>query len=288
MSRPAPTSSDHRSSDPGSTPAPLRGGPRQAVVLIAAVAAVGVSFLGSGALGGTPIAEAAGGALSADATLLAPAGPAFVIWSLIYTALLVTAVVQALPPRRDDARLDRTAPALVLALLLNPAWILVVQAGWLLGSVLVIAALAVALVRLWVALLPAAPTRDRWLLDVPVGLYLGWVLAATAANTAAYVDEQIMAVGPAYALSLLIVVTALSAGLAWAHPAGAAVAAATAWGAGWIAYGRLDGDPPSTVVGVAAAVAAAILVLVALLRSTLRARERGADAHTVRTGDSPG
>lgn len=79
---------------------------RQIVVLLSAVVAIAGSTVGSGALGGTPIDRAAGGALAADATLIAPAGPAFSIWGLIYAALLVLAVVQALPSRRHDARLD--------------------------------------------------------------------------------------------------------------------------------------------------------------------------------------
>ena len=48
-------------------------------VVVSAVVAVVVSLLGSGAWIGTPIAEAAGGALSATSTLVAPAGPAFSI-----------------------------------------------------------------------------------------------------------------------------------------------------------------------------------------------------------------
>ncbi|GAA1000810.1 hypothetical protein [Subtercola frigoramans] len=47
---------------------------RQSVVVFSAVVAVVGAFVGSGAAGGTPIAEAAGGALGADSTLVAPAG----------------------------------------------------------------------------------------------------------------------------------------------------------------------------------------------------------------------
>src|SRR5699024_9254852 len=54
------------------------------ITLLGAAAALVAAFIGSGALGGTPIAEAAGGVLSADATPVAPAGSAFSIWSVIY------------------------------------------------------------------------------------------------------------------------------------------------------------------------------------------------------------
>ena len=59
-----------RSTDPG----PL--GRRLAVTVAFALAMVGTA-VGVGAFGGSPIDEAAGGLLAADATHLAPATPAF-------------------------------------------------------------------------------------------------------------------------------------------------------------------------------------------------------------------
>ncbi|MDP9820690.1 hypothetical protein [Nocardioides massiliensis] len=240
---------------------------RQILVLLSAILAVVVSTIGSGAFGGTPIAEASGGALSDDATLLAPAGPAFSIWSLIYGALIVLAIVQALPRNRDDDRLNRVAGWTILALLLNPAWILVVQAGVLWLTVAVIAALAAVLIRIALLLSAEQPRgAQKWWHDLPLALYAGWVIAATAANTAAFVDAEITEVTVAYALVLLVVATFLSTLVAMVQPGGAGVAAATAWGAAWIAYGRLTGDPESTVVAVAAVIAAVWLAGVAVLR----------------------
>ncbi|MDP3969892.1 MAG: hypothetical protein Q8Q02_16625 [Nocardioides sp.] len=246
--------------------------PRQVAVLLSAIVAVVGSTLGSGAFGGTPIDQAAGGALDADATLIAPAGPAFSIWGLIYAALLLLAVVQALPSRRHDARLDAVGWWVAASLLLNLAWIAVVQGGWLLLSLVVIAALTVVLVRTWALLRERAASRAQLLtVDVPLGLYLGWVVAATAANAAAYVDAELFDVEVPYALLLLVVATGLSAGLALAHRAGAAVAGATAWGAAWIAYGRLTGEPASEVVGLVA-IGAVVVLLVAGVVSLLRTR----------------
>ena len=53
------------------------------VITVAAVAvSIVTAFVGSGAVGGTPISQAAGGAFSSDGTPLSPAGPAFSIWSV--------------------------------------------------------------------------------------------------------------------------------------------------------------------------------------------------------------
>ena len=77
---------------------------RQWVVFVSLIVAVVGSLIGSGALGGIPIQEAAGGALRADATLIAPAVPAFSIWSVIYLGLAGLAIWQLLPAQRANPR----------------------------------------------------------------------------------------------------------------------------------------------------------------------------------------
>ena len=133
---------------------------RIAVAVSAVVAVVG-AFIGSGAAGGTPIQDAAGGALSASSTAIAPDGPAFGIWSVIYVGLIAFAVL-AVPPHRDDqARHDRLAVPAVLSLLLNAAWILSVQFGFLWASEPIIVALLVVLVWAFAILRRTAVRRRR-------------------------------------------------------------------------------------------------------------------------------
>ncbi len=88
------------------------------VVAVSAVVAVVGAFVGSGAVVGTPIQDAAGGALSASSTAIAPDGPAFSIWSVIYVGLLAYAVRQCFRTA-DDARHARLALPATLSLLLN-------------------------------------------------------------------------------------------------------------------------------------------------------------------------
>ena len=61
---------------------------RESFVTVSAVLAIVGSFMGSGAAGGMQIENASGGALSADATPIAPGGPAFSIWTVIYLGLV--------------------------------------------------------------------------------------------------------------------------------------------------------------------------------------------------------
>jgi hypothetical protein len=226
--------------------------------------------IGSGALGGTPIAEAAGGALAADATPVAPAGPAFAIWSVIYAGLLALTLWQAWPAQRASARLHRIDLLVGASLLLNGAWILAVQAGLLALSVVLIAALLVVLARIFVVCVQVPPSGrlEAVLLDGTMGLYLGWVAVATVANVTAWLAALgVGSPGPAATAAAVVVVAvagAVGVALAWYGRGRASVALALVWGLAWIAVGRLAGEPASMPTGLAA-IAACLAIVAATL-----------------------
>lgn len=238
---------------------------RRLAVTVAAIACAIGTLFGMGVLG-TPVEESAGGVLAADATLIAPAGTAFSIWSVIYAGLGGYVVWQWLPAQARSDRARATGWLAAASMVLNAAWLLVVQQGWLWLSVAVIVVLAVVLKMLVARLvrLPATGWADRVMVDGTFGLYLGWVAVATCANVAAVlVDTGISATGTAAevaALAVLVAVLALAVVYARRFGRRWAVAAAMAWGVGWIAYGRLADAPESTVVGVTAAVVAVGIV----------------------------
>jgi hypothetical protein len=252
---------------------------RQAGVLVLALLATLGATIGSGAFGGTPIAEAADGALSASATPVAPGSPAFSIWSVIYTGLLAYAVWQALPGRRNDSRQRRLGWLAAGSMLLNAGWIGVVQLGVLWLSVAVIVALLAVLVRILLICL-AVPARSRveaLLVDGTFGLYLGWVTIATIANTAAAVKESDvgeLGLGPT-GWSIVLLVAAAVIGVAYAVATGGrlAVALALAWGLAWVAIARWTDEPRDGAVAVTAAVGSAVT-----LASALAVRLRGRHA----------
>jgi hypothetical protein len=252
---------------------------RQVVVALSAVAALVAAFIGSGAVVGTPIAQAAGGALSASATLVAPAGPAFSIWSVIYLMLLGLAGWQALPAQRENPRLRGLGYPIAVTMLLNGVWILCVQVGWLAVTLPVIVALLVALAYVFAQLLRAPPGSgtEAVLLHGTIGLYLGWVMVATIANTAALlVDRGVPATGTGptvAAVVVLLVAAVLGAGLARTGPV--APVLSFVWGLAWIAVGRTD-DPASTPTVVTAAAAAAVTVALALGTLVMRNGRAGA------------
>ncbi len=234
---------------------------RRIMVVGAEILCVLGTLVGVGVLG-TRVEESSGGALAATATLLAPAGPAFSIWSVIYLGLLGYAAWQFPAANASRRRVRSTGWLAATSMLLNAAWLLVTQRGWIWASVVVILALALVLGVL-VLRLGAEPARswaERVVLDWTFGLYLGWVAVATCANiTAALVDSGVdFGTAGNQAAAVVVLAVAAALGVVFAQRLGARwpIALAMAWGLAWIAVGRIVDQPASMVTGVAAALAA--------------------------------
>ncbi len=177
-------------------------------------------------------------------------------------------------------------------MVLNAAWLLVTQVGWLWPSVAIIVALVVTLGLLMQRLTaipagegngPSGVWVERIVVDGTFGLYLGWVSIATAANITATLVANGVNPGGLVAEVIAVAVLAVAAGigvlLAKTFGGRIAVAAAMAWGLSWIAVGRLTGEPDSTLTGIAAALAA-LVVVVATIIGTRRGSLQPATART--------
>lgn len=241
---------------------------RQLGVTLAEVFCVVGTLVGVGVIG-TRVEESAGGALSAQATLVAPAGPAFSIWTPIYLGLLGYTVWQWLPGQATDRRHRSIGWLAAVSMVLNATWLLVTQQGWLWVSVVVIVALALALGVLVRRLgeHPSYGVPETVLVDGTFGLYLGWVSVATIANVTATLVAGGVDPGPGVSALLAVVVLAVAAALGtwFARTLGGrwAVAGAMAWGLAWVAYGRVVDEPRQVLVGLVALVAAAVVLAAA-------------------------
>ncbi|WP_164863550.1 tryptophan-rich sensory protein [Agromyces sp. LHK192] len=239
---------------------------RQVGVLVSSVLAIVAAFIGSGVIVGTPIQDAAGGSLDADSTLIAPGTGAFRIWSVIYVGMLAYAIWQALPAQRADERQRRIGWWVVASLVLNALWIAVVQLDLLALSLPVIAVLLAVLCRLFV-LLRRSAAKDRVetvVADGSIGLYLGWVIIATVANTTAVlVAAGFDGFGLApeiWAGAVLAVAGAIGIALAVWGGGRIAPTLSLCWGICWVAIARITDEPYSVATGVAALVAAALVI----------------------------
>lgn len=250
-------------------------------VLAAIPVTLAMAGIGGGAIGGFEVQNASGGALSATATPLAPAGPAFSIWSVIYLGLLLFAVWQVLPSNRGNRRVRAIGWLAVASLVLNALWIIAAIAGLLPLTVVIILALLV-VVALIVEILrrhrPDGPL-EAVVVDGTFGLYLGWVSVATIANISALLADW--GVRPAawevWAIVMLVVAAIVAGAIALRTGGRIAPSLAMIWGVAWIGVGRLTTEPASFAIGVAAA-----LVCVAIGAMTVAARlGRGTQAATL-------
>lgn len=102
-----------------------------------------------------------------------PAGYAFSIWGLVYVWLIVGlgwGLVQA----RDDFTWHDMRKPLCVSLLVGCFWLAVAQASAIWATILIWVMLVAALYALF-----QSPKENRWFAALPVGLYAGWLSAAS-------------------------------------------------------------------------------------------------------------
>lgn len=105
-----------------------------------------------------------------------PKGYAFAIWGLIYLWLLV-GLGYGLWKRRDDGQWHAMRLALIPSLAVGSIWLAVAVASPVWASVLIWIMLVSALVALF-----RSPVHDTWFAALPLGLYAGWLSAASCVS----------------------------------------------------------------------------------------------------------
>ncbi len=101
-----------------------------------------------------------------------PAGYAFAIWGPIYAWLLVSAVMGVV--RRDAPDWQNMRVPLAVSLAVGAVWLAVAVRSPVWATILIWVMLVAALVALW-----RSPRLDQWAAAWPVGLYAGWLSAAS-------------------------------------------------------------------------------------------------------------
>lgn len=224
----------------------------------------------SGLAGGPSVADAAGGAFAPGRTLLSLDTGAFLVWIPIYLGLLAYTVFQWWPSQRRSPRQRRMGWLAAASMLLNAAWLLAAQAGSVgltfLAMLALLPALAAAvhILNLW----PDASRGDSLLVDAPMGLYLGWIMAAAGANAAIWLAARQVRFGDATVWAVLAVAAISYAGAAAAMSGRGrmSVALGLGWALAWLVAGRWAGEPHSVPVAVAAGFGCFFVLVCALAR----------------------
>jgi len=120
-----------------------------------------------------------------------PAGYAFSIWGLIFLGLIAFAVYQALPAQRENARLRRVGYLFALSCVANISWLFLWHYEVFVLTLVAMLALLLLLIAIYLRLdIGRAQVGgvERWLVDVPFSVYLGWITVATIANVTVVLD----------------------------------------------------------------------------------------------------
>ncbi len=117
-----------------------------------------------------------------------PAGYVFSIWGLIYIGWLAFAIYQLLPAQRDNPRLGRIGYLFALSGIANMAWLFLWHYEYFVLTVVVMLALLLLLIAIYLRLQIGkvqVASVERWCVDIPFSVYLGWITVATIANITA-------------------------------------------------------------------------------------------------------
>jgi hypothetical protein len=252
---------------------------RQLVNIIATILVIVVNTLANA----LPLNGQETGAISDRfAIYFVPAGYVFSIWGLIYLALIGFTIYQALPSQRENPRLRRVGYLYALSSALNIIWIFLwhynVFAGTLVVMLGLLASLIAIYVRLGIGMTPVK-TIEKWLVNVPFSIYLGWITVATIANASQflyYLKWSGLGVNPQFWAIIMIGAATIVALLMARTRRDVAYLLVLVWALAGIGVKHLTTPAVSAAAWVATLLIAAMVVYVAV--RSLRPRSLAAPA----------
>jgi len=153
--------------------------------------------------------------------LFVPAGYVFAIWGLIYIGWIAFVIFQFRPAQNQARRMQALGYWFALSCVFNALWLFCWHYERFGLSVLVMLALLATLIAAYLRLNVGrrnVPAAERWCVDVPFGLYLGWISVATVANISDYlcsIGWNGFGLDPrSWAIIMLVVASLLGLGMA--------------------------------------------------------------------------
>lgn len=155
---------------------------RQVVNVLAVVATLAVNALANA----LPLNGKLTGEISDQFKVyFVPAGYVFSVWGLIYIGLIAFAVFQALPAQRDNLWLRQVGYWFALSCVANIVWLFLWHYEIFVLTIIVMVLLLISLIKIYLSLdinNRHVSRAEKWCVNMPVSLYLGWITVATIAN----------------------------------------------------------------------------------------------------------
>jgi len=148
-----------------------------------------------------------------------PAGYVFAIWFLIFVGWVVFAVYQFLPSQKESPRLRRLGNLFAFSNIINAAWLFAWHYNYFGLSVVIMLVLLGLLIASYLRLnvnRVSVSRAERWSVDIPFSVYLGWITVATVANITSwlyYIEWNGIGI-PAPVWAVIMIVVASIVGVA--------------------------------------------------------------------------
>jgi len=145
-----------------------------------------------------------------------PAGYVFAIWGIIYLGWIAFIVYQFRPSQKESPRLRKLGYLFALSNLANAAWLFAWHYNAFGLSVLIMLTLLGLLIASYLRLdvnRASVSRAERWSVDIPFSVYLGWVTVATVANITSWlysIDWNGFGIAPQVWAVIMIVVAGLA------------------------------------------------------------------------------
>ena len=215
--------------------------------------------------------QSTGDIINRDPVYFLPAGWVFSIWGLIYLASGVFVAYGLLPAGRHNPRVQRLGPPFLITCVANCTWLFLWHWERLPLTLVAMGVLLLSLIACYAIAHTdrgAATLAERFCVQFPFSLYLGWVSVATIANVTVALDRagwKGWGLEPQLWAAIMIAAGGALAALIGIGRSDPVYAAVFVWAFIGIAARQRDA---TLVAGTAlvVAVAAAIVALVALVR----------------------
>ncbi len=243
-------------------------------------------------VGATVVASAAISEVTGErAPLIEPAPYAFSIWGLIFALSLAYAGYQALPANRENPLLRNVGWFTAGAFACTGLWSVFVPERQLLLALAMLAVVVFCLAFVYRRVVDAAGGRvlgrgERWLVALPVGVFLGWITAANLVS----ISSEVVRLGlvsssggageAVLGAALLLLGGVLAAAVVLAGKAGPvqgylAYGATILWALVAIVVQQYDASILTTGAALIAAVPVALALFSVVLRGGKSSRKRG-------------
>jgi hypothetical protein len=236
---------------------------RQLVTAVAIIASIIVNTLSNiFPPSGTNVGTLANTLL--DPVQITPANYAFAIWGVVYLGLIAFGIYQFQSTERHNARLERGGYLLTIACVSQCAWIYLFPARLFGLSIVAMLGILLPLIALYQCLgigRQNVSKQERWFLQIPISIYLGWISVATVVNIAStlYISGWNGWGAPTAWTVLMMVVTGVLASYIFIERHDLAYTLVIVWALLGIAI-RQIGMPLIAVTGVVIAIALLLLL----------------------------